>query len=166
MNSPSGDDRTAASSSSPDRRPTGENDPLQLHRRYGGAALVTGASAGIGAAFARRLARAGFDLVLVARRAERLTELGAELTDTYGVAVHGVSQDLGERDGPARVVAVVDRLGVELGMLVSNAGFGTYGPFLEQDPTSQIAIPEVNNRAPVAFACALAPRLVARGRGS
>ena len=49
------------------------------------------------------------------------------------MAVHVVSQDLGERDGPARAVAAADALGVEIGMLVSNAGFGTYGPFLAQD---------------------------------
>jgi short-subunit dehydrogenase len=142
------------------------DDPLDLHRRYGGAALVTGASAGIGEAFARRLARAGFDLVLVARRLDRLELLAEELRRAHGVAVHPVSQDLGERDGPTRVLSAVDALGVEIGVLVSNAGFGTYGPFLEQDVTTQLAITEVNNRAPVAFACAMAPRLVARGRGA
>jgi hypothetical protein len=141
-------------------------DPLDLHRRYGGAALVTGASSGIGEAFARRLARSGFDLVLVARRIDRLEKLARELEAAHRVAVRPVSQDLGERDGPARVVAAADVAGVEIGMLVSNAGFGTYGPFLEQDAAKQIAIPEVNNRAPVALACALAPRLVARGRGA
>jgi short-subunit dehydrogenase len=144
----------------------GAGDPLALQRRYGGAALITGASSGIGEAFARRLARSGLDLVLVARRTDRLQELAAELTATHGIAVHPVSQDLAERDGPARVVAAVDALGVEIGMLVSNAGFGTYGPFLAQDLEKQIAIPEVNNRAPVALAGLLAPRLVARGRGA
>jgi short-subunit dehydrogenase len=142
------------------------DDPLALRRRYGGAALVTGASSGIGEAFARRLAKARFDLVLVARRADRLAALADELRAAHGVAVHPVSQDLGERDGPARAVAAADALGVEIGMLVSNAGFGTYGPFLDQDAERQIAIPEVNNRAPVALACVLAPRLVARGRGA
>ena len=137
-----------------------------LHRRYGGAALVTGASSGIGEAFARRLALAGFDLVLVARRVDRLETLARDLREASGVTVHVVSQDLGERDGPARVIAAADVLGVEVGMLVSNAGFGTYGPVLAQDLESQLAIPDVNNRAPVAFARALAPRLVARGRGA
>jgi short-subunit dehydrogenase len=142
------------------------DDPLQLRRRYGGAALVTGASSGIGEAFARRLARSGFDLVLVARRLDRLEALALELEGANGIKVHPVSQDLGERDGPARALAAADALGVEIGMLVSNAGFGTYGPFLAQDCETQIAIPEVNNRAPVAFASLLAPRLVARGRGA
>jgi len=128
--------------------------------------LVTGASSGIGEAFARRLARAGFDLVLVARRAERLERLARELAGEHGVAVHPVSQDLALRDGPARAIAAADALGVEIGMLVSNAGFGTYGPFLDQDTETQLSIPEVNNRAPVGLACALAPRLVARGRGA
>jgi short-subunit dehydrogenase len=112
------------------------------------------------------LAREGFDLVLVARRAERLEALAREIEAAHGVAAHPVSQDLGERDGPARAIAAADALGVEIGILVSNAGFGTYGPFLAQDTESQIAIPELNNRAPVALACTLAPRLVARGRGA
>jgi hypothetical protein len=142
------------------------DDRFELRRRYGGAALVTGASSGIGEAFARRLAKSGVDLVLVARRLDRLEGLARELEAAHGVAVHPISQDLGERDGPARAVAAADAADVEIGMLVSNAGFGTYGPFLDQDAAAQIAIPEVNNRAPVAFACALAPRLVARGRGA
>ena len=142
------------------------SDRTSLHQRYGGAAFVTGASSGIGEAFARQLARAGFDLVLVARRAERLEQLASELSSEHGVIVHPVSQDLGERDGPSRAIAAADALGVEIGMLVSNAGFGTYGPFVAQDRESQITIPEVNNRAPVALACTLAPRLVARGRGA
>lgn len=127
---------------------------------------MTGASSGIGEAFARRLARAGIDLVLVARRADRLETLARDLRAAHGIAVHVVSQDLGDRDGPARAIAAADGLGVEIGMLVSNAGFGTYGPFLAQDPASQIAIPEVNNRAPVALATIVAPRLIARGRGA
>jgi len=142
------------------------SDPLGLHRRYGGAAFITGASSGIGEAFARRLARSGFDLVLVARRVDRLETLASELSSAHAVAAHVVSQDLGERDGPQLAIAAADALGVEIGMLVSNAGFGTYGPFLAQDPATQIAIPEVNNRAPVSLATAIAPRLVERGRGA
>ena len=101
------------------------SDPLDLHRRYGGAAFITGASSGIGEAFARRLARAGFDLVLVARRADRLETIASELSAAHSMAIHVLSQDLGERDGPARAVAAADALGVEIGVLVSNAGFGT-----------------------------------------
>jgi short-subunit dehydrogenase len=158
--------RQAAGTDAAPRPAASSGARLDLNRRYGGAALVTGASSGIGEAFARRLAREGMDLVLVARRADRLVELAQTLSVAHSVTVHSISQDLGERDGPARTVAAADALGVEIGMLVSNAGFGTYGPFLAQDPEQQISIPEVNNRAPVALACAIAPRLVARGRGA
>lgn len=139
---------------------------LRLPERYGGAALITGASSGIGEAYARRLADEGMELVLVARRADRLEKLAGELRSASGVTVHVVPQDLGERDGARLVFDAVDALGIEVGMLVSNAGFGTYGPFVEQDPELQLRIIEVNNRAAVGLATILAPRLVERGRGS
>ena len=139
---------------------------LRLAQRYGGAALITGASSGIGEAYARRLADEGMELVLVARRTDRLEKLARELRSASGVTVHVVPQDLGERDGPRLVFEAVDDLGIEVGMLVSNAGFGTYGPFVEQDPELQLQIVEVNNRAAVGLATILAPRLVERGRGA
>ncbi len=133
---------------------------------YGGAALITGASSGIGEAYARRLAAEGMDLVLVARRADRLEKLARELRSASGITVHVVPQDLMDRDGPRLVFDAVDRLGIEIGVLVSNAGFGTYGRFIDQDPELQLQIPEVNNRAAVGLAAILAPRLVERGRGA
>jgi len=139
---------------------------LGLAQRYGGAALVTGASSGIGAAFARALAAEGLDLVIVARRRERLEELAGELAERHGVRVHVVAADLAERDAAARVMREVDERAIDLGILISNAGFGTYGPFLEQDPETQMRIVEVNNRAMVALASAVAPRLQKRRRGA
>ena len=139
---------------------------LRLPERYGGAALITGASSGIGEAYARRLAAEGMELVLVARRADRLEKLARELRAASGVTVHVVPQDLGKRDGARLVFDAVDSLGIEVGMLVSNAGFGTYGPFVEQDPELQLRIVEVNNRAAVGLTTILAPRLVERGRGA
>lgn len=96
--------------------------------------LVTGASAGIGAEFARQLARRGADLVLVARRRDRLEELASRLRAEHGVRVHVLAADLSQRGIGTRLLAEVERLGVSVTSVINNAGFATYGPFHEEDP--------------------------------
>ncbi|KGH44925.1 oxidoreductase [Modestobacter caceresii] len=95
--------------------------------------LVTGASAGIGAEFARQLAARGSDLVLVARRADRLTALAAELTAASGVRVDVVPLDLGRPAAGRALAAEVDRRGIAVTSVVNCAGFGTHGPFHSED---------------------------------
>jgi short-subunit dehydrogenase len=121
--------------------------------------LVTGASSGIGAEFARELARRGYDLVLVARRAERLEQLAQEL----GGKAHVVPCDLANAAGelPARVA----ELGVEVDLLVNNAGFGTAGRFLEQDPEREAEEVRLNCEAIVRLTHAFLPGMVERKRG-
>lgn len=97
-----------------------------------GATLVTGASAGIGAALAREFARHGHDLVLVARREDRLESLAGEL-ERHGVGVDVVAMDLAEGGALDRLWAELDDRGVALDTLVNNVGIGTYGPFAESD---------------------------------
>jgi uncharacterized protein len=94
---------------------------------------VTGASAGIGAEFARQFARRGSDLVLVARRKDRLAALAAEIEAAHGVAVTVLPCDLAEPGAAARLAAELRARGLRLTGLVNNAGFGTYGPFAEED---------------------------------
>jgi uncharacterized protein len=90
-------------------------------------ALVTGASSGIGEAIAAELAAAGFDVVLVARRKERLGALAQKLEHERGIKAHVVAADLGTLDGARAMVDAVAKLGVTVDFLVNNAGFGAYG---------------------------------------
>lgn len=99
-------------------------------------ALVTGASAGIGAEFARQLAGRGFDLLLVARRATRLTELARTIEAEKGVRCTVLAADLAQETGVAQVEAAIRQLD-NLAILVNNAGFGTVGQFVRSDPLRQ-----------------------------
>jgi uncharacterized protein len=92
-------------------------------------ALVTGASSGLGEEFARLFATDGTDLVLVARRRERLDALARELREARKVTVHVIAADLAVPDEVERVVREVQALSVEIEFLVNNAGLGDLGPF-------------------------------------
>lgn len=124
-------------------------------------AVVTGASAGIGAALARRLAEAGWDLVLVARRAERLEALAAELRGVHGRQVEVVAVDVCDPAAPAQVLARAPRLQV----LVNNAGAGKFGPALGQPVEDQAAQVRLNCESLTRFTLEALPRLVERGGG-
>src|SRR6056297_3362656 len=93
-------------------------------------ALITGASAGLGAEFARQLAAAGCDLVLVARRAEHMEAIAAPLRDRYGVDTTLISADLAEREAPGRIQTDLAERGIEVDYLINNAGAGS-GDLLE-----------------------------------
>ncbi|MDX1624477.1 MAG: SDR family oxidoreductase [Gemmatimonadota bacterium] len=99
-----------------------------------GAAVVTGASSGIGRELVDVLAGEGHDLVLVARSEGVLEELADEVSARHGAAARVVAMDLAERDAPARLERAVADLGVEPAILVNNAGFGLHGDFLDTDP--------------------------------
>ncbi|MTV24264.1 SDR family oxidoreductase [Nitriliruptoraceae bacterium ZYF776] len=124
-------------------------------------ALLTGASAGLGAHFARQLAARGVDLVLVARRADRLDALAQELP----VDVEVVAADLTDPADRARVTARLTATQRPVDLLVNNAGAGVYGAFAELDPDRQLDVVTLNVTALTELARAVAPQLVARGRG-
>jgi hypothetical protein len=145
-------------------RPRFHARPPSLAERYGGWALVTGASAGIGAEFARAFARDGVPCVLVARRADRLRALAAELQDVHKVEARVVSADLAAPDGAQRVLAALGDL--DVGILVNNAGVGYSGAFERQDPKRLVEMVRLHCTAPVELTAALLPRLRARGRGA
>ncbi|MCZ2813293.1 SDR family oxidoreductase [Modestobacter sp. VKM Ac-2979] len=127
--------------------------------------LVTGASAGIGAEFARQLAARGSHLVLVARRADRLESLAAELTATHGVTVSAVPLDLARPAAGRALAAEVDRRGLPVTSVVNCAGFGTYGPFVQEDADRLAEMIAVDVTALVDVSRAFIDRLRAAGSG-
>ena len=128
-------------------------------------AVVTGASSGIGLELARVAAARGYDLVLVARGEAALRALAEELARDHGAAAHVVLADLALPDGPERVVAAVDALGLDVEVLVNNAGFGLYGDFLDTDLAIERDMIAVNVTAPTALAKRFAIPMARRGRG-
>ncbi|HEY0180855.1 MAG TPA: SDR family oxidoreductase [Dokdonella sp.] len=128
-------------------------------------ALVTGASAGIGAAFARELAARGHALVLTARRADRLDALAAELRARHGVAVHCIPCDLADADAPARLAAEIARLGVVVDVLINNAGYGVTGTFLARPWRTHADFIQVMMTAPTELCHRLLPAMLERGHG-
>lgn len=126
-------------------------------------AAVTGASSGIGAAFARRLAAEGFDLVMVARREERLRALAGQLLRDHGAGVEVLRADLGSRDDLARVE---ERLSSEpLDLLVNNAGAAGFKPFAALRPDEAEELIVVHVTATTRLTRAVLPRMVDRGVG-
>ena len=130
-----------------------------------GTALITGASTGIGAIYADRLAQRGYDLILVARQADRLAALANRLATRHGRTVEALAADLGD---PAQLLRVEDRLQQDAGitMLVNNAGIGTHTPLLESNVDYMTQMLQLNVVALTRLAYAAVPGFIARGRGA
>ena len=130
-----------------------------------GTALVTGASTGIGAIYADRLAKRGYDLILVARNQERLDALAGRLRAETGVQVTTLATDLGDKAGQAKVEAVL-RDDQSITMLVNNAGVGSVASILNADVEKMEAMIDINITALTRLTYAAAPAFVARGKGA
>ncbi len=131
----------------------------------GRTALITGASSGIGAAFARQLAGRGYDLLLVARREGRLAALSAELEARHGVTAGYLVADLAHPDGVGKVEQHIARC-EPLHLLVNNAGFGATGAFSQADLERQTEMIHLHVVASVRLARAALPGMIARGAGA
>jgi len=129
------------------------------------AALITGASSGIGLALARLFAADKRDLVLVARRREALTQLADELQQTHGVSVNVLAADLAEPDAATSLARALGAIGLSVNTLVNNAGIGVYGPFVESDPARETEMIRVNVIALTELTKKFLPAMVRLGRG-
>lgn len=129
-------------------------------------ALVTGGSSGLGAAFARQLAEHGHGVTLVARDLGALRSLAAELTKRHGVRAEAVECDLADPAARDRLAAEVARLGLDVEVLVNNAGFGVYKPFAESDRERELEQVRVNTEAVVDLTARWLPGMLERGRGA
>jgi short-subunit dehydrogenase len=134
--------------------------------RPGAAALITGASSGIGAELARQLSARGHDLVIVARRMGRLEALADELRDAGTRRVEVVAADVSEPAGRTALLAEVEALGLEVDILIPSAGFGMGGAFIEEDWQRIQLMLRTNLEASFALTRSLAPAMATRGRGA
>jgi short-subunit dehydrogenase len=127
-------------------------------------ALVTGASSGIGVALARELARRGANLILTARRLDRLEALAHEL-EAAGTQVRVVQADLADPAAGGQIFAATEGAGLEVEILINNAGLGQYGAFHESPVEQELAQVRVNCEAVVRLSRLFVPRMVERRRG-
>ncbi|MBM7831770.1 short-subunit dehydrogenase [Agromyces cerinus] len=132
----------------------------------GTTALITGASSGLGTAFAIAFARRGADVVLVARREDRLRELAERIEREHGVRAKPIALDLARPDAHTALRAALDERGIRIHTLVNNAGFGVKGAFVDADPARIAEMVQLNVASVVAITREFLPDLVRVGRGA
>ena len=134
-----------------------------IQQRYGDWALITGASSGLGEEFARQLAAQGINLVLLARRRERLDALGSELSKHYDIECRSVTADLNAGDFLQN--AADQTADLDIGLLINNAGFTNHGNFLDNELEAEERLVNVNCRAATTLAHYYGRLMRERGRG-
>lgn len=136
-----------------------------MNRWRGKWALVTGASAGIGEAFAKLLAAGGANLVLTARRVDRLEELASKLQSEHQVRVECFPADLEQPDAPSQIFDATVEKGITVDLLINNAGFGVYGEFGEGDLDRELGMIRLNCSAVVHLTHLFLPGMIERRQG-
>src|SRR5260370_26930174 len=124
---------------------------MQMFSYRGSTALVTGASIGIGAVFAEHLAARGMNLVLIARSLDALESLAKRLSDKYGVQCVALNADLADPDATNWIAKELERRGIQVDLLINNAGLGLSGSFLSHEPKQNRAEIQVNVQALVSL---------------
>jgi short-subunit dehydrogenase len=131
-----------------------------------GTALVTGASAGLGTLFAEALAANGHDLILTARRTDRLDALAVRLRAAHRVKVEKIAADLAEPGSASALIAEIARRGLAVNTLINNAGFGLAGPLAGQDGAQLVRMIELNCRALVELCHGVVPGMIQMRSGA
>jgi uncharacterized protein len=149
----------------PDSTPRTRSIDRPIYRWKGKWALITGASAGIGWAVAEQLAAGGANLVLTARRVDRLEKLATELTARHGIRAEVFAADLTRAEAPAAIRAFTEGKRLEIELLVNNAGFGAFGYTNEIDESRLLDMVQVNCAAVVRLTRIYLPRMVERRTG-
>lgn len=129
-------------------------------------ALITGASSGIGEEFAYQLSKQGWNLILVARSALKLQQMAEEIRNDTQVIVDVIIADLTDKSAPERIFVKTEELGRQIDLLVNNAGFGTSGPFLDNDRIRNRESIRVNVSALVELSYLYLPKMLQRKSGS
>src|SRR6267154_5169693 len=145
--------------------PSGDLTEAAMNHWQGKWALITGASAGIGAALARELAAGGTNLVLTARRRERLAGLAGELTAKHNIRTLVCVADLAQPLGPQEIFSFTESKNIAVDLLVNNAGFGAYGEFHKTRLDRIVEMTQVNVTAVVHLTHLFLPGMIARGSG-
>ena len=135
---------------------------MSVNQKY---ALITGATSGIGYELAKLFAKDQYNLVIVARRAEELEAKAAEFKQQFGVEVVTIAQDLSQREGPFAVYETVKAIGIQVDVLVNDAGQGQYGEFIETDINRELEIIDLNISAYVILTKCFLKEMVARKEG-
>jgi len=128
-------------------------------------ALITGASAGIGVAFAKELALGGTNLVLTARRKDRLEDLARSLAENYRISTEVIAADLADSNAPENILAFTKEKNIAIDLLINNAGFGQYGEFYSIEKQRLLDMVEVNCSAVVHLTHLFLPQMIQRQRG-
>jgi len=136
---------------------------MTFKERYGPWALITGASSGIGAEFARQLAALGLNLILVARRKQRLDDLARQLEGADKITVQTIAADLSRPDFLPLIASAIGSM--EVGLLVNNAGFGLAGEFVDHELEKELALLDVNCRATLVLTHVFGRQMAQRQRG-
>lgn len=144
-----------------------DSEDFEMTMTYAGTtALITGASSGLGSEFAERFAARQANLVLVARRADRLEELARKLRDAHGVSVTTLSKDLSVPGAGAEVHGDLTERGIRIDTLINNAGFGTRGPLVEEDPAVIASEISLNVASLVETTRVFLPEMLSGGKGA